>query len=291
MEFREIEFFLALCDTHNFTKAAEQCHVSQPALTKAIQRLEDKLGNRLIDRGQGQFELTELGRVMQLHFRRINETRNAAKRAAQAVLEHRPEPLDIGIMCTVGPSLISPALAGFQQKHPDIELLLHDVTDKTGYELLRAGAVDCAIMGRLDALIPEFEAVGLYLEPMVLTMAESHPLASKNEINLADINGHAYADRLACEFQTTFFELLANRDLNVHSVIRSEREEWIQVAVAEGHGVSIMPQYSVVTPGIAQRPITDMPVERSVDCVTVAARPASLSLKKLLRFLENYAWQ
>ncbi len=290
MEFREIEFFLALCDTHNFTKAAELCHVSQPALTKAIQRLEDKLGNSLIERGHGRFELTDLGRVMHPHFKRIDETRKAAKRAAQAVANKRPEPLDIGVMCTVGPTLISPAFASFQQEHPDIELLLHDVTDATGYELLRAGAIDCAIMGRLAVLDSEFGSVALYSEPMMLTMAEGHPLATKNEINLADINGCAYADRLACEFQTTFFQHLTERNLNVHSVIRSEREEWIQVAVAQGHGVSIMPLYSIVTPGIAARRITDMTVERQVECITVAGRTPSRSLKNLLAFLEAFRW-
>ncbi len=290
MEFREISFFLALCDAHSFTKAAEACNVSQPALTKAIQRLEEKLGNSLILRGGGRFELTELGRVMHIHFKRIDETRKAARRAAQAISENRPEQLDIGIMCTVGPALIGPALAAFQQKYMDIELLLHDVTTSTGYELLRAGAVDCTLMGCLAPVTEEFTAVPLYAEPMVLAMTPGHPLASKSEIFLADLNGSTYADRLACEFQNTFFEILANRELNVQTVIRSEREEWIQVAVAHGHGLSIIPQHAIVTPGIISKRIVDMNVERQVECITMKEPPESESLKSLLGFLGDYRW-
>jgi LysR family hydrogen peroxide-inducible transcriptional activator len=75
MQFHQVRYFLAACDTLNFTRASEACNVSQPALTVAIRKLEDSLGGRLFVRDRGHLELTELGRLMRVHLGRIEETR------------------------------------------------------------------------------------------------------------------------------------------------------------------------------------------------------------------------
>src|SRR3569833_1550016 len=71
MEVHEIRYFLAVCRTLNFTRAAEQCNVTQPALTRAIQKLEDELGGLLFSRERGNTHLTELGRLMQPHLEEV----------------------------------------------------------------------------------------------------------------------------------------------------------------------------------------------------------------------------
>ena len=64
MEMHQVRYYVALCETLNFTRAAEQCNVTQPALTRAIRSLEDKAGGPLIHRERGNTHLTELGRLM-----------------------------------------------------------------------------------------------------------------------------------------------------------------------------------------------------------------------------------
>ena len=64
MEFHQVRYFLALCTTLNFTRAAEACNVTQPALTRAIQRLEEEFGGPLFQRERSLTQLTELGRLM-----------------------------------------------------------------------------------------------------------------------------------------------------------------------------------------------------------------------------------
>ena len=71
MEIQEIRYFLALAETLNFTRAAEHCNVSQPALTRAIQHLEDKLGGPLVHRERSNTHLTELGRMMWPYFQQV----------------------------------------------------------------------------------------------------------------------------------------------------------------------------------------------------------------------------
>jgi DNA-binding transcriptional LysR family regulator len=65
MELHEIRYFLAMCDALNFTRAAERCHVTQPALTRAIQKLEAEFGGLLFSRERNRVHLTELGRLVQ----------------------------------------------------------------------------------------------------------------------------------------------------------------------------------------------------------------------------------
>ena len=130
MDFNQVRYFLALSDTLNFTRAAERCSVSQPALTQAIKRLEDELGGQLITREGVDSELTNLGRSLRDHFLQIEHTRQLVKATAQSIASGTTAELNIGIMCTVGAEVISQAIAHFRAKHPGITLVLHDVVPR-----------------------------------------------------------------------------------------------------------------------------------------------------------------
>ena len=82
MELHEIRYFLALSKTLNFTKAAEMCNVSQPALTRAIQKMEDELGGLLFSRERNNTHLTELGRMLVPHLTEVLTRTQAAKETA-----------------------------------------------------------------------------------------------------------------------------------------------------------------------------------------------------------------
>ena len=78
MEMHQVRYFLAVADTLNFTRAAEQCHVSQPALTRAIQQLEDELGGLLLRRERKLTHLTDFGRLIEPHLRQLAADAEAA---------------------------------------------------------------------------------------------------------------------------------------------------------------------------------------------------------------------
>ena len=89
MELYQIRYFLAVADTLNFTRASERSFVSQPALTKAIQRLEETIGGRLFDRTKSSVQLTELGRAMLPNFRHLFDTAQAAREQARRLTRAR----------------------------------------------------------------------------------------------------------------------------------------------------------------------------------------------------------
>src|SRR5664279_4758989 len=83
MEMHQVQYFLALCEEQNFTRAAKRCGVSQPSLTNAIKRLERTLGGPLFLRDRRNIELTELGRVVKPYLRQLNQSAYEAKRKAE----------------------------------------------------------------------------------------------------------------------------------------------------------------------------------------------------------------
>ena len=85
MEMQQVRYFVALADTLNFTRAAEKCNVSQPALTRAIQQLEHEFGGPLFHRERGNTHLSELGRMMLPYLQTVDEQTKAAREQARAV--------------------------------------------------------------------------------------------------------------------------------------------------------------------------------------------------------------
>ena len=98
MEMHQVRYFLAVCDTLNFTRAAKRCHVSQPALTRAIKKLEEELGGPLFRRERTLTHLTDLGRMMKPHLAQSLACARAALVTAQDFRRLEKAPLNLGIM-------------------------------------------------------------------------------------------------------------------------------------------------------------------------------------------------
>ena len=162
MDFSQVRYFLALAETLNFTRAAEQCHVTQPTLTQAIKRLEDELGGPLIYREGRYSRLTKLGHSLRTHFEKIEETRRALKDSARAVTSGEMEELNIGLMCTIGPKMLTRFLDEFQMEHPHARLLFHDIKTASVQELLLSGAIDGAFAARHTDKHPRLDYTPLY---------------------------------------------------------------------------------------------------------------------------------
>jgi LysR family transcriptional regulator, hydrogen peroxide-inducible genes activator len=102
MEMHQIRYFLAVSDLLNFTRAAEQCNVTQPALTRAIQKLEEELGGLLFRRERHLTHLTDLGRLVRPQLEQVWRHTETAKTTAQSFLKLESAPLGLGVMCTIG---------------------------------------------------------------------------------------------------------------------------------------------------------------------------------------------
>ena len=112
MELTQVRYFIALCRTLNFTRAAEACNVTQPALTRAIQRLEDELGGPLLYRERNLTQLTELGGAMRPHLEAMLEAAEAARQAARASAGMEVASIRIGLGPAIAAAHVAPRVRG-----------------------------------------------------------------------------------------------------------------------------------------------------------------------------------
>lgn len=267
MELSQIRYFLAVADTLNFTRASEACAVSQPGLSKAIRKLEDSLGGDLFDRNSQQVELTEFGRTMRVHFERIEDSRRKAVDVARVATREFVEPLNVGIMCTIGPRRFSGFLEAFRAGHPHIDVTLHDMTALVIPHLLLSGAMDCVFCARASKQDQRFKAVDLFHEQMVVAFAPGHRFEGFEAVPLMEIAKERYLDRLHCEFRDEFLSFTRASGLELDVAFRSEREDWILEMLRCGLGISVVPASSPIPETLDCRPIVDLTAVRKLELV------------------------
>lgn len=290
MDFNQVRYFLALADTLNFTRAAEQCYVSQPALTQAIKRLETELGGDLLIRDGRHTELTELGKSLRGHFQQIDQTRHLLHSTAKAVTSGEYAELNIGLMCTIGPGVLSAMLDAFRMKHPMVSIILHDVKPDLIADLLLSGAIDGAFCARHGPPHPQLHYVNLFEEAMVVAFPAGHEFSKLDSIPLEEITNHNYVDRLHCEFREEVNESFKSQDLHLEVVFRSEREDWIQSLIRDGIGITCIPRYSLLRPELDHRPIVEPVLSRQVDFVVADQAETSPAMQLLSDWASNHNW-
>ncbi len=114
MELHEIRYFLAVCETLNFTRAAERVNVTQPALTRAIQKMEAEFGGLLFRRERNRTHLTDLGQLVRPHLERALRQTETATKTARGFLKLENASINLGVMCTIGPLLFMSFLSRFR---------------------------------------------------------------------------------------------------------------------------------------------------------------------------------
>lgn len=291
MKFNQIRYFLAVADSLNFTSAADACAVSQPALSKAIRNLEATLGADLFHRDAQRVELTEFGRTMRVHFERIEDNRRKALDVAKFAAKSSIEPLNVGVMCTIGPRRFDRFFEALRGTHPHIVVTLHDVTSAVIPELLLSGSLDCVFCARTAKHDQRFQAVELFEESMVVAFARGHRFGDLETVPLAEIAKEPYLDRLHCEFRDDFMNFTRGSGLALDVAVRSEREDWILELINRGLGVSVMPANSVILNTIDQRPIRDPIKLRNLELVMTVNATVSPTLTAFRDAAVAFDWR
>jgi DNA-binding transcriptional LysR family regulator len=286
----QVRYFLALARTLNFTRAAEQANVSQPALTRAIQQLEAELGGPLFRRERARTHLSELGRIMLPYLEAILAQSEAARDHAQRLANLTAASLQLGVMCTIGPAVISDFIAAFSARHAEVEL---HILDRPAGELLRlldAGEIDLALYGGPDDLAERFHALPLFDERFVVCVPPGHRLAARNVVRGADLDGERYVNRANCEYLDDARDRFRENGAVLRRVFSSERDDWVQGMIKAGLGFGFFPEFSVTDPGLVSRTLVEPEFVRTVQLVTVRGRPHAPAVGALLQMARAFRW-
>ncbi|OCP34884.1 LysR family transcriptional regulator [Ensifer sp. LC163] len=290
MDINQVRYFLNLAETLNFTEAARRSGVSQPSLTRAIQRLEEELGSALIYRDGKDSRLTALGRDVQAEFMRVELALRNVREHSESTVHGRRRILDIAVAPTIGPAAFTAFFDDVLCQLPAVNINMHQLLAGEGAHEVLSGKYHACILPEAPRANPKLDIVPLFRERFLLACAQRHPLAGDDVVSAGAIASYPYVDRLACEFHSQITEHLMNQNAVMQPRFSADREDWVQQLVAEARAICIMPERSVVVEGIATRTIEGMSLAREVVLVSISGSGTPLEVRKLAQMAARHDW-
>jgi LysR family hydrogen peroxide-inducible transcriptional activator len=241
LKLKDLRYLVALADTRHFGRAAAKCFVSQPTLSAQLRKLEQNLGVQLIERQPRRVSLTAAGEEVTRHARQMLETGEAILTLAQTRRDPLAGQLRLALLPTIGPYLLPQVALKLRKALPRLELMLYEYQTAPMLEHLHAGEIDVGLL----ALPVHDEALvsrELYEEPFVLALPESHRLATRAQVRVADLagetlllleDGHCLRDQA--------LEICARSDVREKQDFRATSIETLRQMVAAGVGITLLP--------------------------------------------------
>ncbi|WP_160064684.1 DNA-binding transcriptional regulator OxyR [Psychromonas sp. L1A2] len=188
MNFRDLEYLIALEELKHFRKAADKCFVSQPTLSGQIKKLEEELNVQLMERSSRKVIFTPAGIDIVAKAKTILLEAKSLKEIAKSHNEPMSGTLHIGLIPTVAPYLLPLIVPAMKEAFPDLQLYLHENQTQVLIKQLEEGELDCLILALLPGM-EQFKKLDLYEEPLELALSDKHAWAEQRQINLQELSG------------------------------------------------------------------------------------------------------
>jgi DNA-binding transcriptional LysR family regulator len=290
MEMHQVRYFLGVARTLNFTRAAEECNVSQPSLTRAIKLLEEELGGDLFRRERNHSHLTELGQRMLPLMQQCHESALGAKSLATSIRKGEIATLRIALSRSIKLELFISVLTELMRAVNGLELkFLRGTADEiAGY--LKQGDADLAIAGPLANSWDRFDAKPLFTEAFVLFVNHKHRLAVAGKAKFDDIFQERLLVRSYCEQADQLAALLRERDIKLAAGHHVASEQDLGTLIDSNLGIAIAPLSTNVSSAVRHIPIEGLDFARTVFVYSVAGRPHPAPAAVLLKQLRSADW-
>ena len=238
-DLNQLSHFLAVAKAKNLTQAASQLGISQPALSRSIQKLESTIGEPLFERQPRGVKLTELGSFLLVRAVQIRDLVDDTF-AELSEASNRGQ-IRLAVIPTIAPYLLPSLLRHFGKKHPEIQIQVEEDTTSNIVRLCKEGEVDLAIVA-LPINERYLETKPLFEDELVLVVPKGHSLAAKRRIWLSDIQEFPFItlDRQHC-LSDNIAEFCNRQSVAPITIERTNQLATIQELVALQHGISIIP--------------------------------------------------
>ena len=259
MNIRDLEYVVAVAKFGHFGRAAESCHVSQPALSGQIQKLEEQLGVAIFERTKRSVRVTSVGTEILEHAQHLLNLVKVIEDTAAAQKDPLSGALRVGLIPTIGPYLTPIMLPSVLHSLPEIDLQLSEGMTHVLEKQLLSGEIDAAVLAT-DPTDPHLECINLYTEPFWVALPHGHPLEDQETVDLANIeseellllaDGHCLRDQVLnfCERAFSTNPAINTQNTSLPTLL---------ALVGAGGGATLMPALSLRGPwmtdaGIAVR--------------------------------------
>lgn len=255
--------FFAVIEQGSLNKAADRLRVSQSTLTRQMQALEQEIGGPLLDRGPGGVALTATGHALVESMRPVLADFDRALGEVRKRARGQSATLRIGYLMSAVADHLNPALAALRKAHPEVKVKLLDLSPGEQIAAMRRGELDLALIGSAGSFLSrEFYVRKLAVLPVVVALAENHPLATRTTIALADLRGESFVGAPEADVPGH------NRWITQLCRKAGFRARFVQDADSLTHGlllvvtddaISLVPAFAknVRVPGVVFRPLRD----------------------------------
>ncbi|TGG95355.1 hydrogen peroxide-inducible genes activator [Natronospirillum operosum] len=293
MTLTELRYLLSLAEEKHFGRAAERCHVSQPTLSVAIRKLEQRLKVQIFERGRNRVMVTPIGDKLVAQAKNVIEQADRLEMLARNTGDELAGPLKIGAIFTVAPYLFPHMIPQLRKIAPDMTLDIEENYTAVLRERLRNGQIDIAIVA-LPFTEADVLTKPLFSEPFEVLLPTDHPLARKASITAEELadndllllgEGHCFRDQIldACPSVAR-----SSRDPEgrVRTLADGSSLETIRHMVASGLGLTILPRSANLhapysADWLVTRPFTRAAPERTVAIAWRASFPRPRAIDAL----------
>ncbi len=249
MTLTELKYIVALAREKHFGRAAEQCKVSQPTLSVAIKKLEDRLKVAIFERNKQGVTVTPVGEQIVAQANKVLEESLKIEDIAQSGVNQLSSPLHLGIIFTIGPYLLPHIIPELRNRAPEMPLALDENFTHVLRRKLRDGQLDVAILA-LPFSETDILTKPLYDEPFDILLPAGHPLTKLDAIDTADLaqepllllgEGHCFRDQIlsACP---EIAEANHSAEGKVQTVADGTSLETLRHMVASNLGITVLPR-------------------------------------------------
>ena len=287
MHLDELESFIQVARLRSFSAAAQQLHISQPAMSKRIQSLESHLGVSLFDRLGKRVRLTPAGELLVGKANAILDLSRDMERDVGNLAQTVKGRLSMATSHHIGLHRLSPVLQRFTQQYPEVELDIKFEDSEVAHKLVRAGDIELAVVtlnpaGEQEQ--PDLETKTIWQDPLCFVNAK--PLPEVTSLGqLASLpcilpGPNTFTGRIVTE-------RFASEGLVLNPALSTNYLETISMLVSVGVGWSVLPQ--TMTIDLQQLSPQCAPITRTLGCVTHSKRTLSNGASAFLQVLSDYA--
>lgn len=288
MELRQLEYFVAVAEEANFTRAAARVHISQSGVSAQIKQLERELGTALIDRSGRTATLTDAGEAALAPARAALASAEAIRGAVDDVTGLIRGRLVLGMVtgCTISP--LFDALAAFNRAHPGVELALLEENSDQLTERVRSGTADIALIGAAGEAPRDLQALTIVREPLVAAVPNSHPLAGRARLALSEVGDRP----VVCLPQGTgvrsvFDRACARSGIEPEVALQASAPDAIADLAGRGLGIAILAESMAANHSDRLRALIIDDVDEPALLALVWKQPESPALTQLLSYMRQ----
>jgi DNA-binding transcriptional LysR family regulator len=291
LDLAQLEIFLCIAEEKSFSRAAEKMLRTQPALSIAIKRLEEELGEPLFDRSSKSGTLTEAGRILLSYAQRMINMRDEAKEAISELRGMFRGRLTIGANESTSLYLLPKLLLEYRRRHPQIKIeVFRNISEKIPSEVLERN-LDFGFLS-FDPMHPSLQSLEVHRDELVLVVPPKHHLAGRKQVTVKDLgNEHFVAHNVKTPARTRIFDFFAQHRTPLNISIELATLETIKEFVKLEVGLAILPRLAVeeeIKSGeLIEVPVKGMKIEKTLRLVYRREQTLSHAAKSFLELVKG----